>query len=308
MVLRQNTQPILPPLPYNEWVDTKETLHLFTQIIGKIRLKTHPKLNHWWHVTLYLAPRGLTTGRIPYGNGSFEIRFDMIDHRVDIASSEGEIETFDITAKSVAQFYGATMRSLEKLGIMVSILATPYENKSTIPFADDHQHATYDPEAVHRYWQAISAIGSIMAVFRARFDGKSTPVHLFWHSFDLVLTRFSGRRAPLENARTQSDREAYSHEVVSFGFWPGDDTSPAPAFYFYAYPEPAGLSDTRLEPAGAQWIEKNGGALAIYGYDQMRAATDPAAALLAFMESTYQAGAGLAGWDVKALTHRYAVE
>lgn len=306
MGLAGNETPVLPPLPYGDWVDTKETLHLFTQILGKIRLKAHPKLNHWWHVTLYPSPRGLTTGRIPYGDGSFEILFDMIDHRIAITTSDGDAQGFDVPGKSVAQFYDATMGALDALGINVPILAEPYENKSTIPFARDTVHAAYDTEAVQRYWQVISAATTIMDIFRGRFAGKSTPVHLFWHSFDLVLTRFSGRATPLKDARTQSDREAYSHEVISFGFWPGDDTAPAPAFYAYAYPEPAGLADEPLRPDGAQWVDKNGGAMAILPYDAMRTANDPASALIAFMESAYLAGATRADWDVEGLAHPYA--
>ncbi|MEM7444807.1 MAG: DUF5996 family protein [Pseudomonadota bacterium] len=308
MPLVEDAAPPLPPLPYEAWVDTKDTLHLFCQIVGKIRLKAHPKLNHWWHVTLYPSPRGLTTGRIPYGNGSFEILLDLIVHEVVISSSEGEVERFDIAGKSVAAFYRATMAALKSIGVHVRILAVPYDNKSTVPFADNYEQSAYDPDAVHRYWQAIGSIASTMEVFRGRFDGKSTPVHLYWHSFDLVLTRFSGRRAPLENARTQSDREAYSHEVISFGFWPGDDSAPAPAFYSYTYPEPPGLAETDLAPAQAQWIDKNGGALAIYPYDAMRATPNPGGALLQFMDSTYRAGASLAGWDFDDFVHQYVEE
>ncbi|WP_421725814.1 DUF5996 family protein [Bauldia sp.] len=306
MPLEAKQAPPLPPLPYDEWVSTKETLHLFCQIIGKIRLKAHPKLNHWWHVTLYPSVRGLTTGRIPYGNGSFEILLDVIDHRVVITTSDGDLESFDIPGQSVATFYTALIETLHRLGIDVPILAEPYDNKSTVPFGNDTEHAAYDTDAVHRFWQVISAASTIMEIYRGRFAGKSTPVHLYWHSFDLVLTRFSGRAAPLENARTQSDREAYSHEVISFGFWPGDDTAPAPAFYSYTYPEPPGLKDAPLKPDRALWVEKNGGAMAILAYDQMRSADNPAQALLDFMDSAYQAGATRAGWDIPGLAHAYA--
>lgn len=307
-MLDAKAAPFLPPLPYDAWVDTKETLHLFCQIIGKIRMAAHPKLNHWWHVTLYPSVRGLTTGRVPYGNGSFEIMLDMIDHQVVASSSDGGRTAFDVPGKSVAEFYAATMAALDRLGVTLAINTMPYDNKSKTPFEADDEHSAYDTDAVHRYWQAVSAIATIMEVFRGRFDGKSTPVHLYWHSFDLALTRFSGRRAPLENARTHSDREAYSHEVISFGFWPGDDNAPMPSFYSYTYPEPKGLAETALEPEGAAWIDSNGSALAVYSYDALRAEADPAKALLGFMESAYQAGARLADWDIKALTHLYADE
>ncbi len=298
---------VLPPLPYAEWVDTKETLHLFLQIIGKIRLKAHPKLNHWWHVTLYPTVRGLSTGRIPHRRGGFEIAFDMIDHQVTVSTEDGRREQFDVPGLSVAAFYKALFAALSDLDIAVSILDRPYENKSTVPFSQDSEHKTYDPAAVTRYWQALCRIASVFETFRGRFVGKQTPVHLFWHSFDLVVTRFSGKAHPLDGG-TASDREAYSHEVISIGFWPGDDTFPEAAFYGYAYPEPAGLADVPLAPAGAMWAEKNGGALGVYRYEDMRTAADPEAALLAFLESLYRACGDKAGWELDEFEHAYAEE
>lgn len=298
-------KPVLPPLPYADWVDTKETLHLFLQIIGKIRLKAHPKLNHWWHVTLYPTVRGLSTGRIPYRGSGFEIAFDMIDHHVTVSTQDGRREQFDVPGLSVAGFYESLFAVLSALDISVSILDRPYENKSTVAFSRDTEHNTYDPDTATRYWQALCRIASVFETFRGRFVGKQTPVHLFWHSFDLVVTRFSGKAHPLDGG-TISDREAYSHEVISIGFWPGDDTFPEAAFYGYAYPEPAGLADVPLAPAGAMWAEKNGGALAVYRYEDMRKAADPEAALLAFLESLYRAAGEKAGWPLAEFEHAYA--
>ena len=294
-----------PALPYADWVESKETLHLMLQIIGKIRLKAHPKLNHWWHVTLFPSARGLTTGRIPYRTGGFQIDFDMLDHAVHVRSNDGRERSFAVPGLSVAAFYTALFAALAELGIDVAIKTEPYENKSTIPFPEDETHKTYDGERVTRYWRALCSIASVFERYRAGFCGKQTPVHLYWHSFDLVVTRFSGKAAPLENARTQSDREAYSHEVISIGFWPGDDTFPQPAFYGYAYPEPPGLNTVGLMPAAAQWVEKNGGALAILPYEEMRAAPDPGETLLAFLNSVYDGAADKAGWAVEDYLHLY---
>ena len=295
-----------PALPYADWVETKETLHLFLQMVGKIRLKTHPKLNHWWHVTLYPSVRGLTTGWIPRGAGGFEILFDMVDHQVVVTRDGGDQRRFAVPGLSVAGFHDALFAALSELGLTVRIVGVPYENKSTVPFAEDRQERRYDPQAVERYWRALCTIASVFETWRGRFTGKQTPVHLFWHSFDLVTTRFSGRAHPLENARTQSDREAYSHEVISAGFWPGDDAFPEPAFYGYAYPEPAGLAATRLAPAQAAWAEKNGGALAVYRYDDLRTSDDPDRDLLAFLESVYRAAGEQAGWPLAEFEHAFA--
>lgn len=294
-----------PTLAYLDWADSKDSLHLFLQIIGKVRLKAHPKLNHWWHVTLYPVPRGLTTGRIPQGSSGFEIRYDLLEHGVRVTRDDGREVAFPVVGKTVAAFHETLFAALAELGFRVAILARPYENKSTTPFAEDRAPRAYDPAAVTRYWQALCGIQGIFERWRGRFVGKQTPVHLFWHSFDLVVTRFSGHAHPLEGARTQSDREAYSHEVISVGFWPGDDSFPEAAFYGYAYPEPEGLGTTGLRPAEAGWSEKNGGALAIYRYDDFRASADPAGELLAFLESVYQAAGTKAAWPLEELRHRY---
>ncbi|MEM6383417.1 MAG: DUF5996 family protein [Pseudomonadota bacterium] len=300
-----NTSLSLPPLPYDQWVDTKDTLHLFLQMIGKVRMAAHPKLNHWWHVTLYPDTRGLTTHRIPYGDRAFEIFFDMVDHTVEITTNDGGRESFSVPGKSVAGFHTALFGALDALGIAVRIVAKPYDNKSTVPFAKDTADRAYDHDAVTTFWRALCAIGSVFEVYRTRFVGKQTPVQLYWHSFDLVSTRFSGEAAPLESGR-QSDIEAYSHQNISTGFWPGDDAYPHPAFYGYAYPEPAGLMETPLMPDAARWITRNGGALAVLDYDDLRKLDDPREALLGFLQSVYDGGCRTAGWDHPSLVHGYA--
>ncbi|MBV6659043.1 MAG: hypothetical protein KI785_14865 [Devosiaceae bacterium] len=300
---------LFPPLPYDGWVDTRDTLHLFLQMIGKVRMKAHPKLNHWWHVTLYPDTRGLTTQRVPYAGRSFQIDFDMVEHRVDVRTNDGGHEAFSVPGKSVAHFYEALFGALRALGIDVSIVAKPYDNKSKTPFPDDDAPRAYDTEAVTGYWRALCSIASVFESYRCDYVGKQTPVQLYWHSFDLVSTRFSGKAAPLESG-TQSDREAYSHEVISTGFWPGDDTFPHAAFYGYAYPEPEGLRTAPLEPSAAQWVEKGSSSLAVYTYDAMRAdaaaATTPDAPLLAFLQSLYAGAAEKAGWTTDDFKHGYA--
>ncbi len=265
----------------------------------------HPKLNHWWHVTLYPSVSGLTTELIPYPSGGFTIDFDMIDHELRVRRGGG-IQSFVVQGLTVAQFYARLLEALSALDVHVKINAKPYENKSTIPFPEDDTHKTYDAVAATDFWRVLCWVASVFETYRTRFCGKQTPVQLYWHSFDLVVTRFSGLPAPLENARTQSDREAYSHEVISVGFWPGDDSYPNPAFYGYAYPEPERLNTVPLQPAAAQWVEKNGGALAVLNYDDVRSADDPTAALLDFLNSLYTSSEKLAGWSSDTLEHKYA--
>jgi len=298
------TRDVFPELKYSRWSETRDTLHLFLQIIGKIRMTCHPKLNHWWHVTLYPSTRGLTTGRIPHSNGGFEIVYDMVEHNVNIIDRNGNLASFSVVGKSVAEFYAELMKKLVAFGIEVSIYAVPYDNKSTVPFAKDSTKRAYDKDAVTRYWKALCAISSVFEVFRGRFAGKQTPVQLFWHSFDLVVTRFSGRAHPLEKGR-QSDIEAYSHEVISIGFWPGDDSFQEAAFYGYAYPEPAGLAETLLQPPAAEWTQKNGGALAILRYDDIRRHDNASREVLSFLQSVYDHAADKADWPVDALRHAY---
>jgi hypothetical protein len=295
----------LPEIPLDAWRPTKNTLHLYCQIVGKIRLAMHPRLNHWWHVTLYVSPRGLTTRAIPYPGGNFEIEFDFKSHKLEIRTSDGAVEDFALfDGLSVADFYSSLFANLAKLGIEPKIWPIPYEAPSTMPFAEDTENKSYDKEYVERFHRTLVAVDDILEEFRGRFVGKSTPVHMFWHSFDLALTRFSGKRATPRDGAGKVEREAYSHEVISFGFWFGDDkTVPAPAFYSYTAPEPAGLADEQLSPVSAKWRESNGAHLALLMYDDVRSAENPRAIVLDFLESAYQAGAKRAEWDVSDLSY-----
>lgn len=290
----------LPPLPLDAWEPTKDTLHLYLQIVGKIRLKLMPPRNHWWHVTLYLTARGLTTGPIPYRCFTFEIEFDFIDHRLTIRKSTGAFEQIKLqNGLSVSEFYTSLMKSLDVLGIKVEIQAKPYDVKSKIPFAEDHTHATYNPEQVHNYWQVLSATDGIMQEFSGRFNGKTCPVQFYWHHIDLTVTRFSGKKAPVRPDASLIDRNAYSHEVISFGFWPGDEQVRFPAFYSYTYPSPPGIDKEPLQPETAKWVDSNGSPMALLPYEDLRQSDNPRQALLAFLESAYQAGAKLANWPVE---------
>lgn len=293
---------LFPEIPLEAWRPTKNTLHLYCQIVGKIRLAMHPRINHWWHVPLYVTPRGLSTRTIPYSGGNFEIEFDFQVHRLVIRTSGGRVEDFALyDGLTVADFYKSTFANLKKLGIEPKIWTAPYEAPSTTPFPEDSENSSYDKEYIERFHRVLVTVDGIFNEFRGRFYGKSTPVHMFWHSFDLALTRFSGRRAPVREGAGTVEREAYSHEVISFGFWFGDDNVPAPAFYSYVAPEPAGLSDEPLTPPAAKWAESNGAHLALLMYDEVRIAEDPHAVVLDFLESAYQAGAKLAGWPTAEL-------
>lgn len=296
----------LPELPLAAWEDAKRTLHLYAQIVGKVRMALHPKLNHWGHVTLYLSPRGLTTGTIPTSAGPIDLEFDLVEHHLRLRSRDAckAVSLYD--GFSVAAFHEALLGSLRQLGVGVRILAKPYDPArvgSDLPFAEDRTHARYDPVYVHRFWRVLGWTDGVFKEFRGRFHGKSTPVQFFWHSLDLAHTRFSGRAAPLESG-SPSDREAYSHEAISFGFWAGDDQVRAPAFYSYTYPEPDGLRDAPLLPEAASWTPE-GSAMALLMYDDLRRLADPRSALLDFLESAYLAGARRAGWDTEALKHAY---
>ena len=293
-----------PEIPLDAWRATKNTLHLYLQIVGKIRLQTHPRVNHWWHVPLYVSPRGLTTRTIPNAGGSFEIEFDFHDHELKIRTGDGRVEDFALyDGLSVADFYDSLFSNLAKLGLRPEIKAEPYEAPSTTPFADDHENCSYDKEYVERFHKVLVAVDDIFEEFRGRFTGKSTPVHLFWHSFDLALTRFSGKPAPPVDGANMVTREAYSHEVISFGFWFGDDKEnsvAAPAFYSYTAPKPAGLENEPLQPDAAFWTPDGG--MALLMYDDVRKADDPRVEVLAFLESAYQAGGKCGDWPVDQLT------
>lgn len=294
------TEPF-PPLPLEAWEPTKETLHRFAQIVGKVRLASAPPRNHWWHVPMYVTTRGLTTGPMPHGDRTFAIDFDFVDHRLVVTTSDGGLERFPLAGMSVAQFYDALFERLAALGIEVAIDPRPYELADGVPFPTDTTHAAYDREYVGRFWRILTEIDAVFQEFSGRFGGKSSPVHLFWHSFDLALTRFSGRRAPELPGADRVTREAYSHEVISFGFWAGDPRVRAPAFYSYTAPEPPGLTDQPLRPPSAAWNTTERGTLALLMYDDLRREASPRAALLDFLESAYQAGAKTAQWDQQAL-------
>ena len=290
---------LLPDIPLENWRATKNTLHLYLQIVGKIRLTLHPRLNHWWHVPLYVSPRGLTTGTIPFAGGNFEIEFDFKGHELKILTSDGRTEDFALyDGLTVADFYASVFANLAKLGINPEIKGIPYEAPSKTPFADDTENKSYDKEYVERFHKILVAVDDIFEDFRGRFIGKSTPVHLFWHSFDLALTRFSGKAVPPRKGAGMVEREAYSHEVISFGFWFGDDKGvPAPAFYSYTAPEPAGLTDEPLQPDAAGWNTAKG-AMALLMYDDVRNMKNPRETVLEFLESAYQAGAKRADWNI----------
>lgn len=291
-----------PEIALESWRPTKDTLHLYCQIVGKIRMAMHPKQNHWWHVPLYVSPRGLTTRAIPFAGGNFAIEFDFHKHVLEICVSDGRVEDFALyDGLTVADFYSSIFLNLKHLGIEPHIKAIPYEAPSTTPFPDDVENRSYDKEYIERAHRVLVAADHILNEFRGRFCGKSTPVHMFWHSFDLALTRFSGKRVTPREGAGAVEREAYSHEVISFGFWFGDDKVPAPAFYSYTAPEPAGLADEPLLPAAAKWTESNGAHLALLMYDDARNAADPMTTIYEFLQSAYEAGAKRAGWDIADL-------
>jgi Family of unknown function (DUF5996) len=292
-----------PELPYAAWKGTAETLHLWTQVVGKVRLALTPWLNHSWHVALYISARGLTTSPIPYGARNVQIDFDFLDHVLWVRTSDGHFRQVMLAPMPVAEFYGVLMTALKELGIDVSIHTMPCEIPNCVPFDEDTVHASYDAEYVNRFWRVLLAAHDVFAHFRTGFLGKASPVHFFWGSFDLAVTRFSGRRAPrhpggVPHLPDPVAREAYSHEVSSAGFWPGGAGAEA-AFYSYAYPAPAGFSDATTKPAAAVWSRELGEFL--LPYEAMRTARDPDGALMEFLISTYDAAAGLAKWDRAAL-------
>ncbi|OWY63607.1 hypothetical protein B7486_52130 [cyanobacterium TDX16] len=288
-----------------EWQDTYETLHLWTQIIGKIRLALAPKVNHWWHSTLYVSPRGLTTSAIPYRTGNFQINFDFLDHQLHIETSDGTIESIELAPRSVADFYQVVMNSLRAIGIQVQIWTMPQEVDKPIPFEQDQIHAAYDPETAQRFWRILLQANRVMNLFRSRYIGKCSPVHFFWGSFDLAVTRFSGRRAPehpggVPNMADWVTREAYSHEVSSCGFWFGGGSTEA-LFYAYAYPEPEGFKDYLVQPHSAFYSFQM--KEFVLPYEAVRQADDPDSMLQDFLQSTYEAAANLGNWDRAALEY-----
>ena len=297
-----------PELPFEEWSDTAATLHMWTQIVGKVRLVQGPWINHSWGVSLYVTPRGLTTSTMPHGEGTFQIDFDFIDHRLLILASDGQSRQLSLEPRTTADFYTELMAQLSELDLAVDISARPNEVEPATPFAQDEGHASYDPAAVHRFWQVLVSVDQVFRRFRAGFLGKSSPSHFFWGSFDLAVTRFSGRTAPehpggYPNMPLDVMREAYSHEVSSAGFWPGSDEAPFPIFYSYAYPTPEGFAEAAVQPAAAAWNTELGEF--VLPYEDVRTAVDPSEALTAFLESTYEAAAKAANWDLAGLAQTF---
>jgi hypothetical protein len=288
-----------PPLPLAEWKDTCATLHMWTQIVGKVRLALTPRSNHWWNVPLYVSARGLTTSAMPYDGQVFEVEFDFLDHELGIRTGRGERKTLALGPRTVADFYREFMEMLRSLDIHVKIWPMPVEIPDPIRFDQDTVHASYDPEAAQRFWRILVSTDTIFKEFSARFLGKCSPVHFFWGSFDLAVTRFSGRRAPGREGADAITREAYSHEVISAGWWPGTGDMAGPAYYAYAAPPPPGFAEAPVRPAAAHWDKQL--AEFILLYDDVRRSPDPRQDLLDFMQSTYEAGATLGQWDRAAL-------
>jgi len=288
-----------PPLPLAEWKDTYDTLHMWSQIVGKVRLALSPFQNHWWHVPLYVDSYGLTTSAIPYGHDWFEMRFDFLDHNLLIHSCGGATKAVPLYPRSVADFYKEVMATLAAMEIQVRIWRMPVEIPNPIPFDEDTQHASYDPEQVGRFWRILQSTNRLFQEFRGRFIGKSSPVHFFWGSFDMAVTRFSGRRAPERPGADRITREAYSHEVSSVGFWPGGGPVNGAAFYSYAAPEPAGFSTEKVRPDAAFYHPELKEFLMMY--DDIRALASPEEQLMDFCQSTYEAAANLGKWDRAAL-------
>jgi hypothetical protein len=289
-----------PALPLDEWQDTYDTLHMWTQIVGKTRLALAPMENHWWQVPLYVTPRGLTTSAIPYGERTFAVDFDFLDHHLYVRTSEGGTRVIPLAPQPVSDFYAAYVAALRALGLEVSIHPVPTEVQTAIPFAEDRQHRSYDADAAQRCWQLLVQSDRVLKRFRGRFIGKASLVHFFWGSFDLAATRFSGRRAPRHpggapNCPDYVMVEAYSHECCSCGFWPGGGAITAPAFYAYAYPQPAGYADHPVRPEGAFYHQEL--REFILPYETVRSAARPDETLLEFLQSTYDAAASLAGWN-----------
>jgi len=290
-----------PILILEEWQDTLATLHMWMQIVGKIRLKQTPLINHWWNVPLYISARGLTTSPMPDDDRIFEIEFDFIDHKLRIECSDGASKALALRPQSVADFYREVMSSLRDLGIEVKIWPVPVEIPNPIRFDHDHIHKSYDAEYANRFWRALVNIDDVFKEFRARFIGKVSPVHFWWGSFDHAVTRFSGRPAPPREGVDKINQEAYSHEVISHGFWPGGNGVQA-AFYSYTAPEPVGLPESKIAPAPAFYSQEMKEFL--LPYDAVRQSPSPEGALMDFLQTTYEVGANLAKWDRKALERR----
>jgi hypothetical protein len=295
MMASPHEAPTLPPLPLKEWEDTKETLHRYCQIAGKVRMEYSPYRNHWWNVTLYVTTRGLTTGPIPYGRTTFDISFDLLENRLVVTTGEGAF-SFALDDLPVAEFYRRLFEGLRSLEIDASINPEPFGLDDEHTLDTNTYHCTCAEGYVRRYHHVLGWVDQVFKEFAGRFNGKTSPVQLYWHSFDLAVTRFSGRRAPVRSGADPVTREAYSHEVISFGFWPGDPSFRGPAFYSYTAPEPEGLTEEPLHPPAASWQE---GGTALLTYEEVRSSASPRETLLGFLQSAYEAGAKTAGWDVE---------
>ena len=299
---------VWPRLPLEEWRDTYATLHMMTQVVGKVRLACAPMINHWWQVPLYVSARGLSTSAMPHGRRTFQIDFDFIDHVLRIGVDDGGEHEVELRSRPVADFYRDVMEAMGALGVPVRIWPRPVEVEESIPFDRDHEHTTYEPEQAHRCWQVLRQADRVLGSFRSDFVGKCSPVHFFWGSFDLAVTRFSGRRAPehpggVPNLGDWVAREAYSRECSSCGFWPGSGAVQEPAFYAYAYPEPPGYSAHSIRPAEAYYSAEM--REYILPYEAVRGARDPDRMLQDFFQSTYAAAAELSGWEREELEHDY---
>ncbi len=293
----------LPSLDYKGNEKKKMTLHLFLQVLGKIRLKMTPRKNHWWYITEYIGTNGFTTGPIPYNSGTdqFEITINVIDHRLEVSSSQGESGSFPIDDNlTVADFYQKLMETLQTMDVSVSIVDVPFDLGVEQAFEEITEYHHYDKTYASDLWRSMVWINNVFKEFSGRFYGKTCPVHLYWHSMDLVVTRFSGNEAPPmpKDARI-SDKDAYTHECISFGFWPGDENVPEPAFYSYTYPSPDGVKEEAIKPSSAEWVDSNGSPMALLTYKNLLDADNPREELLAFLESTYLAGAKKADWDIE---------
>jgi Family of unknown function (DUF5996) len=297
----------LPELPFEAWDPTRATLRLYLQIVGKIQLASAPPKNHWWHVTFVVTARGIATHLMRSGATAFQIEFDFIDHEVVVRTADGRVENLLLRdGLSVADFYRGVFELFGKLGIDVEILSRSYGDPEPIAFPDDQIDAAYDADFAHRFWRILAGSADVLEEFAGWFTGKTSPVHLFWHGTDLAVTRFSGRRAPEPPTSNFVSHEAYTHEVISCGFWAGDESVRTPTYYSYTFPEPAGLAEQPLEPEAARWVELGAGHQARIAYEDIRVADSPREALLGFLQSSYEAGARTAGWPMDELLSSWA--
>ena len=296
----------LPELPFEEWDPTRATLRLYLQIVGKIRLASAPPKNHWWHVPFYLTTRGVGTHPMRNGATTFEIEFDFVDHELVVRTSERADKLALRDGLSVAEFYRELLALLRRLGIDLEILAQSYGDETPIRFADDEADASYDAEYVTRFWRVLAGSAEVLEEFAGWFNGKTSPVHLFWHGTDLAVTRFSGRRAPEPPTSDFVSHEAYTHEAISFGFWAGDESVRTPTYYSYTFPEPPGLVEQPLDPEVAHWVALGSSHQARIAYEDVRVADSPREALLSFLQSAYEAGARTAHWPMEDLASTWA--